>query len=841
MTGACRFLQLRVRWAVAHRGSRAVGILLVLASLSMMGHPWRAAQATDEPNAVPAQSPGAQSSAAVESFRKEVLPILKEYCFTCHGDGNKKANLSFDTFKSDEELVGKRELWHAVLKNTRANIMPPGHRSRPSAEEQKILDRWIKYSAFGLDPNSPDPGRVTLHRLNRIEYRNTIRDLMGVDYETEKEFPPDDIGYGFDNIGDVLSFSPLLAEKYMAAGQKIVAAAVPIVARELPVKELPPKSIPKDNKATQQELIDFRNISPYFAYTKGGKLEYAFQVDKAGDYRIALEMEVRGYFDYDPYCIEVAFRLDGEEKMKVKHVWMGYKSFRYELTVSLQPGQVYQFELDGTPLPPEKTAGGKKNAGPTVLQKIAVRLEGPRDPKDWPLVPNYERTFFRGEAPPGSAERQKYAREVLERFARKAFRRPTDDKTLDRLVNLAESVYKLPDKNFEQGVSQAMVAILASPRFLFRAEQADPKTPKNAAIAYIDEYALATRLSYLLWSTMPDDELFRLAERGELRAKLDTQVGRMLKDPRAAELSRNFAGQWLKARNVDEAPLNAQVILKQEGSTAKVKLDGDLRKAIREETELFFDHVARTDRSVLELIDSDYTFLNEPLAKFYGISGVTGKEMRKVTLPKGSPRGGVLTHASVLMVTSNPTRTSPVNRGLFVLDNFLGSPTPPPPADLDIPNLDEVAKKAKGESSMRELMELHRSMPICASCHSRMDPLGLGLENFNALGMYREKEHGQPIDAAGRLITGEEFKSVNELKQILKESRRKDFYRCLTEKFLTYALGRGPDYYDVESIDRIVERLEREHGRFSALLMGVIESAPFQKRRNGTAGSEPKR
>jgi Protein of unknown function (DUF1588)/Protein of unknown function (DUF1592)/Protein of unknown function (DUF1585) len=335
--------------------------------------------------------------------------------------------------------------------------------------------------------------------------------------------------------------------------------------------------------------------------------------------------------------------------------------------------------------------------------------------------------------------------------------------------------------------------------------------------------------------------LFRLAERGELRAKLETQVGRMLNDPRAAELSRNFAGQWLKARNVDEHPLNAQVILKQEGSTAKLKLDGELRKAIREETELYFDHIARTDRSVLELIDSDYTFLNEPLAKFYGISGVTGKEMRKVTLPKSSPRGGVLTHASVLMVTSNPTRTSPVNRGVFVLDNFLGSPTPPPPADLEIPNLDDVAKKAKSESTMRELMELHRSMPICASCHSRMDPLGLGLENFNALGMYREKEHGQPIDAAGSLITGEEFKGVGELKQILKNSRRRDFYRCLTEKFLTYALGRGPEYYDVESIDRIVERLEREDGRFSALLLGVIESAPFQKRRNDAAATKPKR
>jgi Protein of unknown function (DUF1588)/Protein of unknown function (DUF1585) len=238
------------------------------------------------------------------------------------------------------------------------------------------------------------------------------------------------------------------------------------------------------------------------------------------------------------------------------------------------------------------------------------------------------------------------------------------------------------------------------------------------------------------------------------------------------------------------------------------------------------------------LIDSDYTFLNEPLAKFYGISGVEGKEMRKITLAKDSPRGGVLTQASVLMVTSNPTRTSPVKRGLFVLDNFLGAPTPPPPADLDIPSLDEAAEAAKGEPTMRELMAKHRSMALCASCHARMDPLGLGLENFNALGMFRDKEHGQPIDTGGKLITGESFTSIHELKQILKDSRRRDFYSCLTEKFLTYALGRGPEFYDTATIDSIVEQLESDQGRFSTLLLGVIESAPFQKRRNSAAAPE---
>ena len=719
--------------------------------------------------------------------------------------------------------MNKRELWHAVLKNTRANIMPPAKRERPTAAEQKVLERWIKNSAFGLDPNDPDPGRVTLRRLNRVEYRNTIRDLLGVDFDTEKEFPPDDIGYGFDNIGDVLSFSPLLAEKYMAAGQKIVAAAVPTVAKVMPVKNLTGSPA----KTT-------------LSYASGGKLAYSFQVGKAGDYRVVAEAIVRGSFEFDPSRVQLVCKVDGEEKLKEEHVWLNQKTFRYEVTGRCQPGQDHRFDLELTPLAPEKQAAPAKQTGfgkfakkgTTNLQSISVRLEGPLDKKEWPNLESYQRIFFRGEPPAAAAERRQYAREVLERFVRKAFRRPADDKTIDRLVNIAELIYKQPDKSFEQGVSQALVAVLASPRFLFRMEDVDPKTPQGAAFAYVDEYALASRLSYLLWSSMPDGKLFSLAERGELRANLKTQVERMLKDARAGELSRNFAGQWLKARNVDHVPLNAPVILKQEGSTAKVKLDTELRKAIRLETELFFDHIARTDRSVLELIDSDYTFLNEPLAQFYGISGVTGKEMRKVSLPKDSPRGGVLTQASVLMVTSNPTRTSPVKRGLFVLDNFLGAPSPPPPPDLEIPNLDEASEKAKGEPTMRELMAKHRSMPLCASCHARMDPLGLGLENFNALGMYRDKEHGQPIDTGGKLITGESFTSIQELKRILKDSRRRDFYNCLTEKFLTYALGRGPEYYDVETIGRITEQLERDEGRFSTLLMGVIESAPFQKRRN---------
>jgi len=381
----------------------------------------------------------------------------------------------------------------------------------------------------------------------------------------------------------------------------------------------------------------------------------------------------------------------------------------------------------------------------------------------------------------------------------------------------------------------------------------------TAKAAFIDEYSLASRLSYFLWSTMPDDQLFQLAERSALRKNLTTQVKQMLNDPRSEAFMQNFTGQWLQARDMDTIDINARAVLAKDDSAGptetnqvagggrrfgfgfrapKFELDRETRQAMRRETEMFFASVVREDRSVTDLIDSDYTFLNEKLARHYGLTNlnVTGSEMRRVALPKDHPRGGVLTQGTVLTVTSNPTRTSPVKRGLFVLDNILGTPAPPPPGD--VPLLEEAEKEFKDrEPTLREVLELHRSKPLCSACHSRMDPLGLALESFNALGLWREKERGQPIDPAGKLITGETFTGIRELKRILANDHRTDFYRCLTEKLLTYALGRGLEYYDVEAVDQIIERLERADGRFSALLAGVIESAPFQKRRTVVAAA----
>jgi hypothetical protein len=522
------------------------------------------------------------------------------------------------------------------------------------------------------------------------------------------------------------------------------------------------------------------------------------------------------------------------------------------------------------------------------LRIITLRVQGPTDEPHWVRPKNFD-LFFTQDPPSTAGERRKYAQEVLTRFVQRAYRRPADEPMVQRLMGIAEAGYNMPGKRLEDGIAQAMVPVLASPRFLFRVEEVESgKSTKGYPL--IDEHSLAARLSYFLWSTMPDEELRQLAARHQLRKNLDAQVKRMLADKRSHALVENFTGQWLQTRDVDGIDINARAVLNRDNGEEQddarrrqrflrlqelnaipdeqqtpeqkaeiqalnaqrrgrfgnrqpqIELDRDLRRAMRDETEMAFGYVVRENRSVLELIDADYTFLNEKLAKHYALTnlGVTGPEMRRVSLPVGSPRGGVLTHGSALVVTSNPTRTSPVKRGLFILDNFLGLPTPPPPPD--IPNLENSEKPSGGrQPTLREVLAIHREKPLCASCHNRMDPLGLALENFNALGMWRETERKQPIDASGQLITGEKFKDIRDVKRALVANHRLDFYRCLTEKLLTYALGRGPEYYDVETVDRIVAQLDKDKGRFSRLLTGVIESAPFQKRRNisSTSASVP--
>jgi hypothetical protein len=818
----------------------------------------------------------ADQTAAAAQFHAEVQPILENYCYGCHGYGTKEGNRTFDEFASDEALLADRALWWAVLKNVRSGVMPPAGEPRPDEAERKKLFDWIEYGAFEIDPKNPDPGRVTLRRLNRVEYRNTIRDLMGVDFDTTNEFPVDDSGYGFDNIGDVLSVSPLLMEKYLRAAEKIVELAVPTAPYVWAEQRIEGRRFRSADREANGDRMSY--------YTPA-KVARRITTDKTGTYILRADLFLDGNFEFDPARCRVTFSVDGKTLHETEHGWADKEDRRFEVHAQLTEGK-HQLAFQIEPLVDEKE---KLNSMDYRVRSVTVR--GPIEKEHLVEHKNYRMFFPDGPAPDDPNERDAYTRKVLAAFTQRAYRRPVDDQTVDRLAAIAKEAGQAPGESFESSIGRAMTAVLASPRFLFRVEETlDSST--NDPYPLIDDYALASRLSYLLWSSMPDDELLALAERGELRSQLPQQVTRMIKDPRSDSLARDFAGQWLRSRDVEHAEIDpiAALGLRKEIDALREqfialrgdrdrrrgrdrddddeedlspeekerrekfdelrqkfrrfgalrdKFNSELRTAMRRETEMHFEYIVREDRSVLELIDADYAFLNEQLAGHYDIPDVNGSEMRRVELPDDSPRGGVLTQATLLVVTSNPTRTSPVKRGLFILDNILGTPPPPPPAN--VPPLEAASGAITGhEPTVRELQEQHRKDPLCSSCHARMDPLGLALENFNAMGMYREQENDQTIDASGTLLTGEEFKGVEDVKKILVNERRLDFYRCITEKLLTYALGRGLEYHDEHTVDRIVEQLERDQGKFSTLLMGVINSAPFQKqRRSETVATTP--
>ena len=418
--------------------------------------------------------------------------------------------------------------------------------------------------------------------------------------------------------------------------------------------------------------------------------------------------------------------------------------------------------------------------------------------------------------PPASAESTSHARTILEKFTRRAWRRPVEATEIDRLMKLYAHARQHGD-SFEGGLKLALKATLVSPHFLFIGE-----TPTAAAKApgprLIDEFALASRLSYFLWSSMPDDELLDLAERGTLRAHLPAQVKRLLASPKSRALVENFAGQWLQIRSLETFQPDRKLF---------PEFDPVLRSAMLRETELFFEHVMREDRSLFDFLTGDYTFVNARLAKLYGLTGITGDDFKKVSLA-GTPRRGVLTHASVLTLTSNPTRTSPVKRGKWVLDNLLGLPPPPPPPN--IPELDDKSRQLAG--TLRQQMEQHRTNATCASCHARMDPIGFGLENFNAIGAWRDKDGTDPVDASGELGGGDKFATATELTQILAAKKRWEFLHCIADRALTYSLGRGTEYYDRPALDQIVAQVEANGDKFSALVLAVAQSFPFQNRRD---------
>ncbi|MEM6777787.1 MAG: DUF1592 domain-containing protein [Planctomycetota bacterium] len=804
------------------------------------------------------------------SFARDIEPILDAYCFDCHGYGESEGGFVLDSFPSDEARLADPLTWLAVLKNVRADVMPPDGAERPSVDERRLLARWITTQVFRTDPNMPDPGQVTLHRLNRLEYRNTIRDLMGVDYDTSVEFPPDDSGDGFDNNADALSISPLLTENYLRAATEIVDRAVPTVSRVVSSLTIEPTRFGDGAKRG-------------WSFDEPATASTTFRIEHHGTYRLVIPFDIRSSFNFNGSQASVTFLLDRKEFFDASYQWDPDQSDSaqlettllggdHTLQVTVAPQKQVKRDLNGEELPAEDG----------TFVRLALRpilVEGPLDREQWNAPENYDRFFPRPDPPSEPSEQARYASQLLRDFCGLAFRRPVDDVFLNRLTSLVgfgepshdDTFIHAGEDSFERKIARAMTAALASPRFLFRVEHPQPDSTDRFPL--VDEYSLASRLSYFLWSSMPDVELLKLARAGQLRANLSHQLSRMLADERSSAFIDNFVGQWLQTRDVETVSIDSLAALglrdeyeqlrdylrslpdgfgrPGEDATQEQKdaykryrelrsrrggLDPNARVDMGRQTRALFEYVIREDRSLLELLDADYEFLNDRLAKHYDITPADkagtrlGSDLRKVNLPRESPYGGVLTQGTFLLITSNPTRTSPVKRGLFILDNILGTPAPPAPDE--VPELEAAAESQEHNNpTLRELLETHRSEALCRSCHARFDPLGLAFENFTAIGTWRDSHNGSVVDPSGQLISGESFSNVQELKSILVSSRRLDFYRCLSERMLTYAIGRSLTFGDELQVDRIVNDLETSGGIASKLIRGVIDSSAFQRMR----------
>jgi mono/diheme cytochrome c family protein len=744
--------------------------------------------------------PSPKTGAGDAAFQSQIRPLFSKYCFGCHGE-KKKGDLDLRIYQDEASVVRDRKVFEKVIKNLHAHEMPPEKKPQPTPEERERITAWVESEIFKCDCDHPDPGRVTIRRLNRAEYNNTIRDLVGVDFQPADDFPADDSGYGFDNIGDVLSLPPVLLEKYLAAAQKILNKAIVTDMKAKPVQHFDADAL--DGTAPGESLGGgIKRLG------REGNIFAAVKFPHDGEYIL----RAKAYGEQaGPDPARMSFSLDDKElqRFDVKAEEPAPEIYESRLRVVAGTHKFAAAYLNNYRNP--KDPNPKNRDRNLVVHYLEIVDTDPSRP---PVLPeSHRRIFFRQPTPQTKTET---AREVIGRFAMRAFRRPVAKEEVDRLMKL----FTLADKNgesFEGSVKVALEAVLVSPYFLFRGElQPDPDNP--TIIHPVDEFALASRLSYFLWSSMPDDELFAFAERKALRKNLEQQVGRMLKDTKSQSFVQNFAGQWLQIRNLKLAAPDKRTF---------PDFDDNLRADMAKETELFFADILRQDRSVLDFLDADYSFINGRLARLYGIEGVEGDEFRRVSL-KGTHRGGLLTQASILTISSTPTRTSPVKRGKWVLENLLGAPTPPPPPD--VPEFKE-GKQAELTGTLRQRMEQHRVNPTCATCHARMDPIGFGLENFDGIGEWRDKEGDFPIDPAGKLVTGETFNGPDDLKALLMKRKRDDFVHCLTEKMLTYALGRGLEYYDKCAVDQITKRLAKGRYRFSTLILEIVKSTPFELNR----------
>ena len=860
-------------------------------------------------------------------FEAKIAPLLQRYCYDCHSDGVEKGEFAFDQHSDYKALRGDVALWDLVRQQISTHVMPPQKKEAPSLQERDAIVQWIDEAVFWFDPAKPDPGHITARRLNRVEYNNSIRDLLWAQSRPARDFPPDDTGYGYDNIGDVLSLSPMLVEKYLRAGQQVAAEVFAPAKPGHMHQEWPGKKLNARNGRfkTEGETLQL-----------DGKCEVRLYPDlpAEGSYRLSLRSHLKGA-EGGNATLQVIHRDKVIGELALKNVQGKVQTSAVEIqlpagqpTVALRLAgasatapdwSIESLRLQGPfqPLPLQGSRfvrwlmenkpqgaeamhiGGEDwiidgaQAAPDVGSisiassgfiwhplhlaqdgvfklrlrasaqqagsepaKVEIRLDGHKlagfevtDRKQNPQWFEAKATLPKGKHqlqvaftndfydPANKADRNLWVHELhlqaeqhkgampdlvtsVDRMAQRLLRRPLRAEEQTQWRALGDLAMRETGEPMT-ALRTVLEALLASPSFLFRTDP-QPASPAVDGVAPIDEFSLASRLSYFLWSAPPDEELLKLAAEGKLRTQLDAQLRRMLGDWKASALTENFAGQWLQLRDMDIVEPERRIF---------PKWQYNLPSEMRRETETYFQYILRENRSILEFLDSDYSFMNERLAKYYGIKGPKSDKFEKVSL-QGTPRGGVLTHGSILTLTAEPTRTSPVKRGKYLLENILG--IPPPPAPGGVPPLD--AKKAlNSKMTLRQQLAEHRSNASCAGCHAFLDPMGFAFENFDAIGLFRDKEKGQPIDTSGQWVRGQQFKDLVQLRQILKTDLAGEFTRNLAENLLTYALGRGLSYSDRPAVKGVVAQAEAKGHAFQELILAVVQSVPFQNMRVGEA------
>jgi cytochrome c5 len=803
--------------------------MLAVASVSALAT--RAASHSIEAGVAPAPMAMQSAAAQTASAAADHQTLVQRYCVTCHNERIRTGGLTLQGLDLDA-APSHAETWEKVIRMVRGGMMPPAGMPKPAPEMLDGLVAWLEHTIDLHAFQAPDPGQKPIHRLNRTEYRNAVRDVLDLAIDASEFLPADDESHGFDNIAGVLRVSPSLLEQYLNAARKISALAV---GSDTDVMTHAFQVPPDDS---QESHVDGLPLG-----TRGGLIvEHTFPQDAEYDFSVFLQRNIVGYVTGLEFAHELEILIDGDR------VFAAPVGGEEDNAASDENMSLAAEMLEARLRSRVHVAAGRRMVGVTFVRRNSAEWDEPlqaherdhdlQNMNGIPLINYVSITGPYGVTGPGDTpsrqrifscrpatrdEESACANQILSSLARRAYRRPVTTTDVEPLLRLYES--GRASGTFETGIEHALRLILASPNFLFRTET----TPDPGTIVPVTDVELASRLSFFLWSSIPDDELLRVAEEGRLKdpVVLEEQIRRMLGDPKSRALVENFAGQWLKLRNLRSHIPNPGDF---------PNFTNELRWAFWRETELFFESIMREDRNVLEFLTADYTFVNERLARHYGIPNVYGSHFRRVTLP-GEARRGLLGQGSILTVTSYPNRTSPVLRGHFILENILGTPPPPPP-----PNVPALEENHAGEMprSLRERLEQHRRNPACAGCHRAMDPPGFALENFDGIGQWRTKEPGGEIDPSGELADGTPFNGPVSLRAAI--LRRPDmFVQTLTEKLMTYGLGRGVEYADKPFV-RAIERQAAQHDyRFSRIIFGIVDSPPFQMKRahDGSDSSGP--